>query len=206
MWNLEGSFKVVQLGKGLLLFEFHSPKEAERVLSIGKRIFKGKYLHLERWSHDIGCTKNSEQIDKAWVRDVGLPVHLWSIELLKRIGESCGGFIAVDETTRFMTKLSWARMLVKVDDRVFPNSIEVVEGTKSFDIQLWWEIPTCIRQIKKLRFAEKGGNFEQRVERDVVLKVEESESNDGRQGLQGVQELEGNVPIKAMRMKKGMFQ
>ena len=44
LWNLEGSFKVVQLGRGLLLFEFHNPKEAERVLKTGKRIFKGKYL------------------------------------------------------------------------------------------------------------------------------------------------------------------
>ena len=32
MWNQEGSFKVVQMGRGLLLLEFHSPKEAQRVL------------------------------------------------------------------------------------------------------------------------------------------------------------------------------
>ena len=61
---------------------------------------------------------------------MGLPVHLWSKKLLKRIGESYGGFIAVDESMRFMTGLSRARMLIKVDGRVLPNSIEVVEGTK----------------------------------------------------------------------------
>ena len=53
---------------------------------------------------------------------------------MKRIRESCGGFIVVDESTGFMTELLWARVLVKVDGRVLPNSIEVVAGTKSFDI------------------------------------------------------------------------
>ena len=65
---------------------------------------------------------------------MGLLVHLWSKKLLKRIRESCGGFIVVDESTGFMTELLWARMLVKVDGRVLPNSIELVAGTKSFDI------------------------------------------------------------------------
>ena len=102
---------------------------------------------------------------------------------MKRIGESCGGFIAVDESTGFMTELSWARMLVKVDGRVLPNSIEVVDGTKSFDIQLWWEIPPRISLVKKLRSAKKGGNFDPRVERDVVSSVEESERSGGRQGV-----------------------
>ena len=32
---------------------------------------------------------------------VGLPLHLWSREVFKSIGESCGGFIVVDEETTF---------------------------------------------------------------------------------------------------------
>ena len=94
------------MGRGLLLLEFHSPKEVERVLKIGKRIFKGKYLQLERWRHDICCAESSKQLGKAWVRVVGLPIHLWSKKLLKRIGESCGAFIADDESTGFMIELS----------------------------------------------------------------------------------------------------
>ena len=41
----------------------------------------------------------------------------------------------VDENTGFMIELSWARMLVKVEGSVLPNSIEVVEEKKSFYIQ-----------------------------------------------------------------------
>ena len=114
---------------------------------------------------------------------MGLPVHLWSKKLLKRIGECCGGFIAVDESTRFMTMLSWARMLVKMDGRVLPNSIEVVAGTKSFNIQLWWEIPPRVRLAKEPRSAGKEGKSDLRVEGDVVSRAEERVRDGGRQGL-----------------------
>ena len=30
---------------------------------------------------------------------VGLPLHLWSREVFRKIGEVCGGFVAVDEDT-----------------------------------------------------------------------------------------------------------
>ena len=33
------------------------------------------------------------------MRVVGLPAHLWSRKIPKRIGDGCGGFIAVDEGT-----------------------------------------------------------------------------------------------------------
>ena len=42
LWKLEGLFKAVQLGGGLLLFEFHNPKEAERVLKTSKKNIQRK--------------------------------------------------------------------------------------------------------------------------------------------------------------------
>ena len=36
---------------------------------------------------------------------VGLPVHLWTQEMLKKLGDECGGFVAVDEDTTFKSKL-----------------------------------------------------------------------------------------------------
>ena len=82
-----------------------------------------------------------------------------------------------------MTKLSWARMLVKVDGRVLPKSIEVVAGAKSFDIQLWWEIPPRIRLAKEFRSIGKGSKFDLRVEGDVVSSAKERVRDGGRQGL-----------------------
>lgn len=52
--------------------------------------------------------------------------------------------MAVDAGTIFLTDLLWARILIKVGDSVLTSSIKVVMGSKSFNLQLWWEIPPCI--------------------------------------------------------------
>ena len=92
---------------------------------------------------------------------------------MKRIGDSCGGFGAVDEGTGFMAKLTWARILVKMDGRVLPNSIEVVMGTKKFDIQLWWEISPCVGQAKESKTVGKRSKSYLRVEGDAVSRAKE---------------------------------
>ena len=85
------------LGRGLLLFEFELPSKAERVLARGKRSIKENFLILERWNPKVGCLCKDSFANEAWVRVVGLPLHLWSREVFKRIGDGCGGFVIVNE-------------------------------------------------------------------------------------------------------------
>ncbi|RVW51559.1 hypothetical protein CK203_066799 [Vitis vinifera] len=44
---------------------------------------------------------------------IWLLVSLWSPEILKKVGDECGGFITVDEQTKTMGELQWARILVR---------------------------------------------------------------------------------------------
>ena len=50
---------------------------------------------------DFGCVSSKEKVREAWIRVVGLPLHLWRQEVLKKIGDSCGVFFFVidKETT-----------------------------------------------------------------------------------------------------------
>ena len=43
--------------------------------------------------------------------------------MFKKIGDSCGGFIAVDESTGALKELQWARILVKVEGMGGPSSL-----------------------------------------------------------------------------------
>ena len=122
-WLLKGKLNIVVLGGGLLLFEFECLSEAERVLLRGKRRVKDNVLFMEKWHPKVGCFCNEAKANEAWVRVVGLPLHLWSREVFKLIGDGCGGLIAVDEKTDFMADLQWARLLVKVVGRDFPTSV-----------------------------------------------------------------------------------
>ena len=39
---------------------------------------------------------------------------LWCWKILKKIGDACGGFMAVDEDTMMLSELSWARILMRM--------------------------------------------------------------------------------------------
>ena len=81
-WLLKGNLNIDVLGGGLLLFEFECSSEAERVLLRGKRRVKDNVLILEKWHPVVGCLGNKVMAKEAWVRVVGLPLHLWSREIL----------------------------------------------------------------------------------------------------------------------------
>ena len=140
-WLLKGKLNISALGGGLLLFEFECLSEAERVLSRGKRRVKDNVLFLEKWHPEVGCFGNEVKAKEAWVRVVGLPLHLWSREVFKLIGDGCGGLITVDEKMVSMANLQWARLLVRVVGRDFPSSIQLVEGSGCYSVQLCWDIP-----------------------------------------------------------------
>ncbi|RVW64331.1 hypothetical protein CK203_047013 [Vitis vinifera] len=95
-----------------------------------------------------------EQVKEVWVRVMGLPLHLWSREVFKKIGDCCGGFVAVDESTGALKELQWARILVKLEGIEGPSSLQVVIGTTCYAIQLWWEmLPRVTDVIPASRFG-----------------------------------------------------
>ena len=139
------------------MFEFESQREAERILRRGSRRFGDFGLSLKKWSQDFGCN-NVGNVEKAvWVRLVGLPVHLWSWYILKRIRDSWGGFLAIDEDTVFLSELRWARIKVKRDGSALPKVTVVTVGDYSFEIQLWWEIQPRIVTVRLERPTEEAG-------------------------------------------------
>ena len=78
--------------------------------------------------------------------------------MFKRIGDGCGGFIAVDEGTKSMSELQWTRILVKRAEWEVPNSAHIVLGTGCFSLQLWWESAPWFSQVVRTgSSSEKGG-------------------------------------------------
>ena len=106
----------------MFLLDFDDRKEAERVLQQGIRRFKGRLLALEKWGLEVGCLKTGCVTKESWVRVVGLPLHLWAREIIRKIGESCGGFIRVGSSKLCRSSLLRVRLLVKIGVRALPNS------------------------------------------------------------------------------------
>ena len=76
---------------------------------------------------------------------VGLPVSLWERDILRRIGEECGGFLAVDSQTEKMEELQWAWLLVKRNGDELPNVVEVWVEELCYSLTLWWEVKPVMR-------------------------------------------------------------
>ncbi|RVW99755.1 hypothetical protein CK203_029302 [Vitis vinifera] len=125
-WILRGGLKISKLGGVLVLFEFKNKCEAELVLLKGNKRFKERGFLLQRWRLEVGCFWNEIHAKEVWVRIVGISLHLWSREVFKRIGETCGGFIAIDEKTIFFSQLQWTYILVRAIGNDLLGSLQVV--------------------------------------------------------------------------------
>ena len=66
---------------------------------------------------------------------VGLPLHLWTREVFRMVGDSYGGFVAVDRETTLRNKDLWAKILVKIVGTRRPSSVNILEGSRSFELQ-----------------------------------------------------------------------
>ena len=77
---------------------------------------------------------------------MGLPISLWVPSILRRVGDECNGFVAMDPLTERMENLRWARILVKTKGGELPSSLEIRVDGISYNLPLWWEVLSSIRQ------------------------------------------------------------
>ena len=84
------------------------------------------------------------------MRIKGLPLSLWVPSILRRVGDQCGGFVAMDASMEKMENLRWARILVKTKRGELPSSIEIGVEETTYHLPLWWEVKPMIRQKTKV--------------------------------------------------------
>ena len=125
---------VTFLNEDLLFLEFGSQEEARGVLESRRRSFKGDFLQLDWWRPKARCIRRKDTVKEAWIRVVGLPLHLWTPEILKRIGDAWGGFIALDKITMLRTEVMWAKLLMKLTRNSRPSVINILKGERSFEL------------------------------------------------------------------------
>ena len=68
------------------------------------------------------------------MRAVGLSLNFWNQEVFKKLGDSCGGLVAVDGDTTNFSQLQWARLLVKTDGKDLLGALNLVVGSLCFAI------------------------------------------------------------------------
>uniref|UniRef100_M1E0Z3 DUF4283 domain-containing protein n=1 Tax=Solanum tuberosum TaxID=4113 RepID=M1E0Z3_SOLTU len=110
-WNQAHSLNVYEMGNNCFLFEFTSINAAEHVLR-GRWLWKNQGIWLQWWSPTVGAIQSRVAISQSWIRLVGLPLHLWSQNVFKAVGDFCGGWVKTEEETDLRNHLKWARILI----------------------------------------------------------------------------------------------
>nr|CAN79711.1 hypothetical protein VITISV_009623 [Vitis vinifera] len=163
----------------------------EKLRALGivtKKEDKDKLLHLERWSEEAGCLEVGSQTKEVWVRVVGLPLYCWSEELFSRMGDCCGGFVEVDEETKNLSQLQWARILVKNGGNFFPGTLNLVVKSFCYAVRLWWEVQPRVLAMEPMKNLRQNEGERVREEEDegsragssgVVRKKKGKEKSDG---------------------------
>ena len=177
------------MGKGLWLFEFDKTKEAERILRFGTRRIGGFSIFLKEWAKEDGCFTERDIKDVAWVRLIGLPVHLWSRPILRRIGDRCSDFLAMDEDMTFLSDLRWARIRVKWNGKTLPHYVEVFEGQSRHEIELWWEIQPFVRSASALRELEARHKIREEEEEGACEGVSVSSAGSRWEKIDGIEDV-----------------
>ena len=146
-WRLNEVVTVAALNADLLMVEFDSPEKAKWVLESGRRSFSGGVLQMERWRPEAGCVRSKDSAQEVWIRVVGLPLHLWKPEILRQIGDACGGFVTLDKNIEERKEVKWARILIKVEGNFRPSVVNILEGPRSYELQIWWEIAPWVTGV-----------------------------------------------------------
>nr|XP_009759725.1 PREDICTED: uncharacterized protein LOC104212207 [Nicotiana sylvestris] len=121
--------------------------------------WKNATLLLSWWSPTAACYPFETKFNWIWVRILGLPLHLWSSEIMKAIGEKCGGCIETEEETQLRNHMRWARIKVKGPAEKIPRVVEVKEGGMLFSLPLWSEIPTTVKVFQEDAVVEVRPKF-----------------------------------------------
>ena len=176
-WRLNEEVTVSVLNVDLLMLKFDSPEKAKWVLESGRRSFNGGVLQLEWWRSEAGCVRSKDSVQEVWIRVVGLPLHLWKPEILRKLGDACGGFVTLDKNTEKKTEVKWARMLIKVEGNSRPSVVNILEGPRSFELQIWWKISPWVTGVYPVSSSDEKKNPEE--EDDVETRADKRVSSTG---------------------------
>lgn len=106
-WKIASRPIGADLGHDLFQFQFATEEDLQVVLTNRPYHFAGYMVIIQRWEPTISRSFPSEI--PFWIQVKGIPVHLWTTELIRSIGEDIGAVEEVDVTT------TMARMRVRIN-------------------------------------------------------------------------------------------
>ncbi|KAF8089275.1 hypothetical protein N665_0511s0019 [Sinapis alba] len=125
-WRTEKPPIGADLGQGVFKFQFESEPDLLAVLEKRPYHFSRWMIILQRWEPTL--SQSFPSLIPFWIKVQGIPVHLWTEETMRTIGEDIGWVEAIDITS------SAARMRVHVNGRLPLIMSSVIEYSSGEEV------------------------------------------------------------------------
>ncbi|VFQ93060.1 unnamed protein product [Cuscuta campestris] len=123
-WHLE--CKLHPHEKGWVIFQFLSDEDRRKVLHNGPYVLYGKTLLLRILPEGFRFDFDAFMTVDVWVKYVDVPLQLWNPVAFECLGSRVGTPIRTDGGTKNKGRLSYCRMLIRVDmSKELPTSFVV---------------------------------------------------------------------------------
>ncbi|XP_058752173.1 uncharacterized protein LOC131625319 [Vicia villosa] len=133
MWNFVQLPEMVYHEEGYFILKFRTQSDKEEVLMKGPYTLRNMPLMLQDWRPGFSLKEDMLRSLPIWIKLPLLPLHLWGVRSLNKIGSALGNPLVTDECTASKARVSYARILVEVDvTQEMRNSINIkdAEGRK----------------------------------------------------------------------------
>jgi hypothetical protein len=114
-WNFVKLPDMFYNEEGYFILRFHSLADKDAVMMQGPYTIRNMPMLLRDWKPDFSLKRDLLRTLPIWIKLPQLPLHLWGIKSLSKIGSAIGNPLVTDECTAHKLRVSYARMLVEVD-------------------------------------------------------------------------------------------
>ncbi|PKU67540.1 RNA exonuclease 1 [Dendrobium catenatum] len=123
-WKLKGSLSLLSLADDFFLLKFTATEDYDMVWSGGPWFLLGRPFVLQRWNPKFQPKRDESASIPIWIKVPNLPLALWTPSGISKIASYVGEPLYVDTLTAKRTRLTFARICVKVDKNSdFPEEI-----------------------------------------------------------------------------------
>lgn len=115
LWKLEWGCELIDLEKGFYVARFYSEADYNRVLEEGPWIIMGHYLTVMKWKPNFRPSLVKITSNLVWIRLPKVPLEFFNDTSLRRVGNSFGRVVKIDQTTVGSARGRFARIFVELD-------------------------------------------------------------------------------------------
>uniref|UniRef100_A0A2N9F7I4 CCHC-type domain-containing protein n=1 Tax=Fagus sylvatica TaxID=28930 RepID=A0A2N9F7I4_FAGSY len=115
LWKPLGDMQCIDLGNDYFLTRFKLEDDYWKVMRGGPWFINQQFLTIRRWSPGFRPSEAKISTTAVWARLPELPIELYDMNILRRIGNQLGYLLKVDARTMDNERGRFARLCVQID-------------------------------------------------------------------------------------------